>query len=326
VTVSDPRADAARAFALQQLGLADAGFAPASADASFRRYFRVRADSRSWIVMDAPPEREDCRPFIQVTSLMQQAGLHVPALLAQDLAQGYLLLGDLGTQTYLDVLTEANAEALMQPAIDALIRWQLASRDRVLPPYDAALLARELALFPDWYLARHKAVEPTSVQRSSWDAICAALIDNALAQPRVYVHRDYMPRNLMLSEPNPGVLDFQDAVYGPIAYDPICLVKDAFLSWPEARAEAWLRDYHRRGTAAGLPLPAWAQFQRDADWIGLQRHLKVLGVFARINYRDGKPKYLADTPRFVRYVRTTAAKYPELASLLALFDEWGVTE
>lgn len=324
MTELDPRAEAARAFALHHLGLADAGFAPASADASFRRYFRVRANGESWIVMDAPPEREDCRPFIQVLGLMQEAGVHVPALLAQDLVQGYLLLGDLGAQTFLDVLTETNADALMQPAIDALIQWQRASRAGVLPAYDAPLLARELALFPDWYLARHKSIEPTRAQRERWDAICGLLIDSALAQPRVYVHRDYMPRNLMLSTPNPGVLDFQDAVHGPIAYDPICLVKDAFLSWPEERAEAWLRDYHARGRAAGLPLPEWTQFQRDADWIGIQRHLKVLGIFARINYRDGKPKYLADTPRFVRYVRSAAARYPELAPLIALFDEWGV--
>jgi len=271
--------------------------------------------------MDAPPAQEDCRPFVTIAGLLDQAGVHVPRIIAQDLERGFLLLSDLGRQTYLDVLTEANADALFEPAIDALIAWQRASRPGVLPEYDEALLRRELALFPDWYLVRHLNLTLTGAALVSWQQLCDRLVDNALAQPRVYVHRDYMPRNLMLSTPNPGVLDFQDAVYGPIAYDPICLFKDAFLSWPEARVETWLRRYHERAAAAGLPVPAWPQFQRDAALIGLQRHLKVLGIFARINYRDGKPKYLADTPRFLRYAQTAAQAEPMLAPLAQLLEQ-----
>ncbi len=316
----DVRAEQACQWALSALNLETAGFAPASADASFRRYFRLSHGAQSWIVMDAPPEREDCRPFLRVAALLSEAGVHVPILIAQDLGRGYLLLSDLGAQTYLDVLTPDNADALFDAAIDALIAWQRASRADVLPEYDAALLHRELALFPDWYLARHLGVTLDGAPLAAWNAICGLLVDNALAQPRVYVHRDYMPRNLMFSLPNPGVLDFQDAVYGPIAYDPICLFKDAFLSWPESRVENWLRLYHRRALGAGLPVPAWPDFLRDAEWIGVQRHMKVLGIFARINYRDGKPKYLADTPRFIAYVMTVARKYPELAALADLFE------
>nr|WP_293367493.1 phosphotransferase [Nevskia sp.] len=321
----DDRAVLARDWALNALTLADAHFAPASADASFRRYFRVSAQGQSWIVMDAPPEREDCGPFLKVGALLLDAGVNVPQVVAQDLDQGFLLLTDLGRQTYLDVINEANADALFAPAIAALIRWQRASKPGVLPDYDAALLARELALFPDWYLARHLGIRLSGADLADWNTVCERLIAAALAQPKVYVHRDYMPRNLMLSAPAPdvqvGVLDHQDAVHGPIAYDPICLFKDAFLSWPEARVDGWLRQYHAAGSAAGLPLnPDYAAFRRDADWIGVQRHLKVLGIFARINYRDGKPKYLADTPRFIRYVIDVARRYPELAPLAGLFE------
>lgn len=322
-TALDARAITARDWAFAQLGLHDAGFAPASADASFRRYFRVRDGARSWIVMDAPPALEDCRPFLAVGDLLRRAGVHVPAVHAQDLTQGFLLLSDLGHQTYLDVITADNADALFAPAITALIRWQQASQPGVLPAYDHALLTRELALFPDWYLAHHLNLSLAGDDLAAWQGVCATLIDAALAQAKVYVHRDYMPRNLMIaaSGPNPGVLDYQDAVFGPIAYDPICLFKDAFLSWPEARVDGWLRRYHTEGLAAGLPLPTdYAAFRRDADWIGLQRHLKVLGIFARIHYRDGKPKYLADTPRFVRYVMDVVTRYPELAPLAALFE------
>jgi len=316
----DPRAEQARRWAFAALNLNDAHFAPASVDASFRRYFRIENGGQSWIVMDAPSATEDCRPFLRVGDLLRQAGLHVPQTIAQDLANGFLLLSDLGRQTYLDVLTPDNADALFEPAIDALIAWQRASQPSVLPEYDAALLRRELALFPDWYLARHLGLTLSGGLQAAWQGVTDHLLENALAQPRVFVHRDYMPRNLMLSAPNPGVLDYQDAVYGPIAYDPICLFKDAFLSWPEARVEAWLQLYHRRALAAGLPVPPWPQFKRDAAWIGLQRHLKVLGIFARINCRDGKPKYLADTPRFLRYVLTVAHQYSELTPLAALVE------
>ncbi len=321
VADTDPRATQAYAWACGVLELAQASFAPASADASFRRYFRIRAGAQSWIVMDAPPPREDCRPFVHVAGLLREAGVHVPAILAQDLDNGFLLLSDLGTQTLLDVIDEANADNLFGDAIDTLIVWQRASRPQVLPPYDETLLRRELNLFPDWYLGRHLGVTLDAAGSAALDGVFRQLVDNALAQPRVYVHRDYMPRNLMQSRPNPGVLDFQDAVYGPLAYDPISLFKDAFLSWPASRVEWGLRTYHRRAEAAGLPVPAWPQFRRDCDWIGLQRHLKILGIFARLTLRDGKPRYLADTPRFVRYVMDVLPDHPELKPLAELFEQ-----
>jgi aminoglycoside/choline kinase family phosphotransferase len=246
-------------------------------------------------------------------------------VLAQDLTRGYLLLSDLGRQTFLHVLTDENAEGYFADAIAALVQWQRASREGVLPPYDAALLERELALFPDWYVGRHLGRTLDATQQSDWEAGCRLLIDSALAQARVYVHRDYMPRNLTVSQPSPGVLDFQDAVYGPISYDVVSLFKDAFRSWPESRVEAWRDRYWQAARVAGLPVPAdHARFVRDFDFMGLQRHLKVLGIFARINYRDGKPHYLADTPRFIAYVRTVAARYPELAPLVRLFDSLGL--
>jgi aminoglycoside/choline kinase family phosphotransferase len=301
--------------------MAELDFAPASADASFRRYFRLRAQGRSWIIMDAPPEREDCRPFVQVAGLMQAAGVHVPEILAQDLAQGYLLLGDLGQQLYIQALTADNADALFDDAMAALLRWQLASRPSVLPDYDEALLRRELALFPDWFVAGQLGRSLDAGQSAAWNRIVDLLVASASAQAPVYVHRDFMPRNLMIAAPNPGVLDFQDAVYGPATYDLVCLFKDAFLSWPEERFVAWTARYHQRALAAGLPFaPDTAEFRRQLDWMGLQRHLKVLGIFARLRHRDGKAHYVADAPRFVRYVRAVARRYAALLPLLQLFD------
>jgi aminoglycoside/choline kinase family phosphotransferase len=299
---------------------------PASADASFRRYFRIRLADRgeSRIVMDAPPQKEDCRPFIQVADLLRQAGLNAPAVLAQDLAQGFLLLTDLGSTTYLGALLQdgASADALFRDAIDALIAWQLASRPGVLPPYDAAVLRRELDLFPEWYLARHLGLDLAPAQRQVLERTFALILASNLAQPAVYVHRDYMPRNLMLCEPNPGILDFQDAVHGPISYDVASLVRDAFISWEEERALDWVVRYWDKARRAGLPVGAdFGDFYRDLEWMGLQRHLKVLGIFARIHHRDGKPGYVEDTPRFVRYVRTVAGRYNALAPLARLFDE-----
>lgn len=326
----DTRAQAARDWALTQLGRAQADFAPASADASFRRYFRIRDGAESWVVMDAPPAQEDCRPFIKVAELMTDAGLHAPRVLAQDLLRGFLLLTDLGRDTYLQAfkagLDDAQQQDLMDQAVAALVRWQSASRPGVLPPYDAALLQRELSLFPDWYVARELGRSLTTTQRATLDAIDARLIASALAQPRVYVHRDYMPRNLMLTEPAPGILDFQDAVEGPITYDLASLMRDAFWSWPQARIDAWTQLYWQRARDAGLPVTAdVASFRRDLDWMGVQRHLKVIGIFARICHRDGKPHYLADVPRFVGYVRNVAGAYAELQPLVALFDELGMT-
>jgi aminoglycoside/choline kinase family phosphotransferase len=299
---------------------------PASADASFRRYFRISfsGSGESRIAMDAPPQKEDCRPFIHVAGLMRQAGLNAPEILAQDLEQGFLLLTDLGAMTYLAALKQddTRADALFRDAIDALIAWQLASRPDVLPPYDHALLRRELDLFPEWYLARHLNLVLAPGQHEVLERMFALILERSLAQPRVYVHRDYMPRNLMLSEPNPGILDFQDAVYGPISYDLASLVRDAFISWEEERALDWVVRYWDQARRAGLPVGAdFGDFYRDLEWMGLQRHLKVLGIFARIQYRDGKPGYVEDTPRFVRYARAVSGRYNALSPLAHLFDE-----
>jgi N-acetylmuramate 1-kinase len=299
--------------------------APASADASFRRYFRisgVAGPAATCIVMDAPPPLEDCRPFVKVAAMLRAAGIHAPQVLAQDLERGFLLLSDLGKQTYLHVLNERNASELFSDAIDALIRWQLATEPDTLPPYDEALLRRELNLFPDWYVARHLKHDLSAAQRETLEQQFSRIVAASLAQPSVYVHRDYMPRNLMVSTPNPGVLDFQDAVCGPITYDLVSLFKDAFISWEEQRVLDWAIRYWERARKAGLPVAGdFGEFYRDFEWMGLQRHLKVLGIFARINYRDDKPAYLEDTPRFLNYVRQVCARYGELAPLLRLFDE-----
>jgi aminoglycoside/choline kinase family phosphotransferase len=272
--------------------------------------------------MDAPPAQEDCRPFVRVARMLQEAGVNAPQVLAQDLSQGFLLLTDLGTRTYLDELSESNAAALFADATDALLRWQLATRPGELPPYDEALLRRELNLFPEWYVGRHLRKELSPARKTALENIFQQLVRSALAQPVVYVHRDYMPRNLMVCEPNPGVLDFQDAVLGPITYDVVSLMRDAFISWDEERVLDCAARYWEKARRASLPVAGdFAEFWRAFEWMGLQRHLKVLGIFARINYRDGKPKYLADTPRFIAYARLVSTRYRELAPLARLLDE-----
>ena len=296
---------------------------PASEDASFRRYFRATLeDGRSFIAMDAPPDKEDCRPFVRVARLLREAGVHAPEVHAQDLGQGFLLLADLGTRSYLQELNAQNAASLFADATGALVKWQLASRAGILPEYDSALLRREAALFPEWYVARHLKVELSASQNSALEEMIQLLIRSALAQPAVYVHRDYMPRNLMVCEPNPGVLDFQDAVFGPITYDPVCLMRDAFISWEEEQVLDWTVRYWEKAKQAQLPVDAdFGEFWRAFEWMGLQRHLKVLGIFARLNYRDGKPKYLADTPRFVNYALSVSKRYRELGPLARLLDQ-----
>lgn len=296
---------------------------PASADASFRRYFRVFLEDGTRIAMDAPPEREDSRPFVHVARLLREAGLHAPEVLAQDLSQGFLLLTDLGTRSYLAALREGrDVDRLFGDATSALVRWQSATRAGELPPYDEALLRRELQLFPDWYLQRHLGIELDAGARESLESVFRAILAVNLAEPRVYVHRDYMPRNLMVAEPNPGILDFQDAVEGPISYDVASLFRDAFLSWDEERVLDGTIRYWEKARAAGLPVRAdFAQFWRDVEWMGLQRHLKVLGIFARLHYRDSKKGYLEDTPRFLGYVRHAVNRYRDLAPLGRLLDE-----
>jgi len=320
---ADFRRDALQRWLSTQLGGARFALTPASEDASFRRYFRATLeDGASYVAMDAPPEKEDCRPFLHVAALLREAGVHAPQVHAQDLGEGFLLLTDLGTRTYLQELNADNAGSLFADATDALIRWQLATRPAELPPYDEALLRREMQLFPDWYVARHLGLSLNQKQEEALEQIFALLVRSALAQPRVYVHRDYMPRNLMLSNPNPGVLDFQDAVMGPISYDVVSLMRDAFLSWDEERVLDWTVRYWQKAKDARLPVDAdFADFWRAFEWMGLQRHLKVLGIFARINYRDGKPKYLHDTPRFVGYSRDVAKRYIALSPLIRLLDE-----
>ncbi len=306
-----------------ELGGARFELTPASEDASFRRYFRATLeDGRSFVAMDAPPDREDCGPFVRIARLLAQAGVHAPEVHAEDLANGFLLLSDLGTRVYLAELNAENADALMGDATDALILWQRATRQNQLPPYDEALLRRELNLFQEWYLARHRGITLSPDQAQVLEGSFALLVRSALGQPKVYVHRDYMPRNLMVAQPNPGVLDFQDAVLGPVTYDMVSLTRDAFISWEEERVLDWSARYWQKAKKAGLPVQSdFGEFWRALEWMGLQRHLKVLGIFARINYRDGKPKYLRDTPRFLSYARAVATRYRELAPLARLLDE-----
>lgn len=272
--------------------------------------------------MDAPPEHEDCGPFVHVARLLRAAGVNAPAIVAQDLARGFLLLTDLGDTTYLSALNEGNADRLFGDAIEALLKWQLASREGELPRYDAALLQRECELFAEWYVARHLRLTLSTAQRQSLSDMVKLIVSSNVAQPNVYVHRDYMPRNLMVADPNPGVIDFQDAVYGPVTYDLVSLTRDAFISWDEQRVLDWSIRYWEKAKNRGLPVDAdFATFYRDFEWMGLQRHLKVLGIFARLHYRDGKAGYLEDTPRFMRYARAVAERYQELAPLARLLDE-----
>ena len=301
----------------------------ASADASFRRYFRVDTSdgAKTRIIMDAPPAQENSAPFVQIAKLMNDAGVTAPTVLEWDQTDGFLLLDDLGTHTMLDVIDPADSGAarpLYEQAIDALIRWQLASKPNVLPPYDGALLERELALFPQWYIGRHRGIPVEGQLKERFDRSFALIVENNLAAPCVYVHRDFMPRNLMVKEEGQalGVLDFQDAVHGPITYDIASLMRDAFLSWDEEFVIDVTVRYWERARKAGLPVDDdFGAFYRGVEWMGLQRHLKVAGIFARLTLRDGKPKYLADTPRFIAYIRATASRYRELTPLLRVIDE-----
>jgi aminoglycoside/choline kinase family phosphotransferase len=302
---------------------------PASSDASFRRYFRAdRKAGGSVIVMDAPPPQEDVRPFVHVAALIGAAGLHGPRVLEVDTTHGFLLLDDLGSELYLQALQAAQqsgalrrADQLMRDAIAALVTWQLKVPAAALPPYDDALLRRELALFPDWCVARQCGATWGAAERATWDEACDQLVAAALAQPIVAVHRDWMPRNLMVADPNPGILDFQDAVAGPIGYDVASLLRDAFISWDEEQELDWAVRYWEAARKAKLPVPAdFGEFWRSVEWIGLQRHLKVLGIFSRLKHRDGKPAYSADLPRFFTYAHKVATRYSSLRPLARLLE------
>ena len=330
--------------------------APASADASFRRYFRATfADGSTKVVMDAPPQHEDCKPFLHIGKLFEEAGAHVPHVYEQDLTQGFLLLSDLGNTTYLQALNKDNARALYGQALDALIKIQLASKPSELPPYDETLLRRELNLFPEWYIAKHLGVTLTDRQQAKLEEVFKRILSNNLAQPCVYVHRDFHSRNLMVAErPHlnplpvgeeanvkrgkqaireadarksdfqslPGILDFQDAVYGPITYDLASLFKDAYIKWEEAKIIDWLVRYWEQARKAGLPVREdFGEFYRDYEMMGVQRHIKVLGIFARLYHRDGKDGYLKDMPLVMEYLVKACERYIDLKPLLNLLLE-----
>jgi len=306
------------------LGITAPPITPASSDASFRRYFRVPVDDYTLIVMDAPPSHENCEPFIHAARVFADAGLHVPRVLEQDLQQGFLLLSDLGSTTYLAAMQsgETDVNALYGDAYLALVKLQLTSRDGEFPPYDEALLTRELQLFPDWYVARHLQVELSSEQQESLQTTFDLLNRNILGQPQVYVHRDYHSRNLMVYEPNPGILDFQDAVFGAITYDLVSLLKDAYVKWEEEQILDWAIRYWQAARKAGLPVASdFADFYRDFEWMGVQRHLKVLGIFARLYHRDGKDGYLRDMPLVMHHLYSACTRYSELRPLVKLLDQ-----
>ncbi|TQT11188.1 aminoglycoside phosphotransferase family protein [Xanthomonas perforans] len=318
----DPARDALRLhWAQQALDDPHASLQRASVDAGFRSYWRTRGRGVDRILMDAPPQLENVAPWLRMHALLGAHGVRVPQVLAQDLETGFLLLEDLGVPTLAQVLTDANADDLLDGAIAQLLLLQ-----RIPPPADSgvfgeALLQRDAGLFEEWFLARHLGVQLDCAHAEQLQLVQRRLMDNALAQPRVFTHRDFMPRNLMPVPDGPAVLDFQDCVIGPIAYDPISLFKDTSVSWPIARVDSWMQHYHARAAAAGLPVPPSAQFLRDADWTGVQRHLKNLGIFSRLSHRDGKHWYLDNVPRFMAYLDEVLPRYAELAPLIGLLDE-----
>ena len=309
-------------------GLQPATLRPASSDASFRRYLRIDGAGGSCIVMDAPPEHEDVRPFVHMAALIAAAGLHAPQVLAQDAGHGFLLLSDLGSRLYLAELQQAVAVAdtatvdrLMRTAMSTLVTWQQRVDASSLPAYDDALLRRELALFPEWCVQREYGITWSAEQHADWARLCNLLVASALAQPPVAVHRDYMPRNLMVCDGGPGILDFQDAVRGPISYDVASMLRDAFISWDEERELDLAVRYWQQARKAGLPVPAdFGEFWKPLEWMGLQRHLKVLGIFCRLKHRDGKPAYSADLPRFFAYAHKVATRYEGLGPLARLIE------
>lgn len=319
---ADPDRSAARlAWARRATGDAALTLARASTDAGFRSYWRTQGTGAARIVMDSPPDLEDVRPWLRIRTLLREAGVRVPEVLAEDIDAGFLLLEDLGPRTCLDGVDDANADATFDAAFEQLLRLQAIVCPADLPTYDAAMLQRELDLFEDWFLGRHLGVTLDADARAGLQAVQRTLIEAVLAQPQGFVHRDYMLRNLMPDGAGVAVIDFQGAVRGPLAYDPVSLFRDAFRSWPPARVDAWLARYHARARAAGVPLdPDPAVFARHADLAGMQRHLKILGLFARLHYRDGKPRYLADAPRFVAYLDQVLAREPALAPLAAILD------
>lgn len=301
-----------------ELGLGNFEITPASSDASFRRYFRVTfADGESRIVMDAPPDQEDSHPFVRIARRLYGIGLNVPEILAEDLKKGFLLLSDLGTTQYLGVLDENNVERLYGDALGALAVLQACGPDaEELPHYNRTLLMAEMELFREWFVGKHLVIELSESEQTLLNESFSRLAGLALEQPQVSVHRDYHSRNLMVCAHNPGILDFQDAVFGPVTYDLVSLLRDCYIAWPRERVEAWALGYHKLALQHGiLREPDEAQFLCWFDWMGVQRHLKAIGIFSRLNHRDGKPGYLGDIPRTLRYVSEVTERYPELEPL-----------
>jgi N-acetylmuramate 1-kinase len=328
-TRSDIRLQALHGWLRTLFASADFRLSPASADASFRRYFRVEHDGQSFIAMDAPPEKEDMHPYIRVAAMLVDVGVNAPQVLHTNIMEGYLLNTDLGSTTYLSALDNgAEVESLYQDALSALLKIQAHGLRHAasLPNYDEALLRREIGLFPEWFCGTHLQLALDSSEQEHLAKIYDVLVANALAQPRVLVHRDYHSRNLMLTqEPrhgsNPGVLDFQDAVHGPLTYDLVSLLRDCYVAWPTERVYEWVRQYRQRALAAGLPAgTSDDEFRCWFDLMGVQRHLKAIGIFARLWHRDGKPGYLKDIPRTLEYVRAVCSRYSELSHLLTIID------
>ncbi|MDR9389207.1 MAG: phosphotransferase [Wenzhouxiangella sp.] len=319
----DTRAQAACDWARSKLDSRPWSIETIGSDASQRRYFRLASAQRSVIVMDAPAKSPDIPPFIDIQQRLSDAELNVPDILASDPSRGLMLLTDLGRQTFLDALKDPDATLCLDDALNALCDMQTRVHTDGLDAYDAARLQQELDLFVDWFLAHHWQVTPTDVELKQWRVVCAELIALAQAQCQVFCHRDFMPRNLMVSEPNPGIIDFQDALLGPITYDLVSLYMDAFISWPRGDVDAAFETHRRHLLARGVAVPDSAdQWRLWCDAMSIQRHLKVIGIFARIAYRDHKPHYLADTPRFFGYLDSTLPRLPNLSALQDLIDGW----
>ncbi len=318
---ADARATARLAWARDALGDAGATLVRASTDAGFRSYWRTQGAGASRIVMDSPPQLEDVRPWLRMHDLLEAGGVRVPQVLARDTEAGFLLMEDLGAGTVAQLVDAGSADAHYEAAIGQLLKLQAITPPADSPVFGEALLQRDAGLFEEWFLRRHLGLELDCAEAETLQLVQRRLMDNALAQPRVFTHRDFMPRNLMPAPDGPAVLDFQDAVLGPVAYDPISLLRDAFLSWPPQRVDAWLHQYHARASAAGIPVPELSVFLRDADWLGVQRHLKILGIFSRLHHRDGKSHYIADAPRFITYLDDVLPKYEALAPLQRLLEQ-----
>lgn len=321
--IPDARENAIQAWLENELKMNIDSFAPASSDASFRRYFRITCHKETYIVMDAPPEKENIKPFIEVAHLFSSTGINIPEIFQIDLKNGFLLLEDLGNQCYLDLLNEENANLFYRQALDSLLKLQsnINTNHCQLPLYDFALLSKEFEIFNEWFLGKKLKILPSPEQHTIIEKTKQLLIESALEQPRVCVHRDYHSRNLMVtSTDNPGIIDFQDAVIGPITYDPVSLLKDCYIAWPEPMIDQWLNQYFQSLNTSNLTHIDHLTFQRWFDLMGIQRHLKAIGIFSRLHLRDNKPNYLQDIPRTMMYIQRASSKYPELTEFNEFFQ------